>query len=134
MNLKILLVEDDEIEKLKFERALKKIDANHSVVKAGNGEEALEICKDVVLPNLILLDLNMPKMNGLEFLDILRADENLKFIPTVVFSTSNNHQDMINAYKVGIAGYVVKPLHYSDYVNQIEKIIDYWSINELVTL
>ena len=134
MNLKILLVEDDEIEKLKFERALKKLDANHSVVKAGNGEEALAICKDVVLPNLILLDLNMPKMNGLEFLDILRADENLKFVPTVVFSTSNNHQDMINAYKVGIAGYVVKPLHYSDYVNQIEKIIDYWSINELVTL
>ncbi|CAM1368240.1 response regulator [Tenacibaculum xiamenense] len=133
MNLKILLVEDDEIEKLKFERALKKLDATHSVVKAANGEEALAICKDV-LPNLILLDLNMPKMNGLEFLDILRADENLKFVPTVVFSTSNNHQDMINAYKVGIAGYVVKPLHYSDYVNQIEKIIDYWSINELVTL
>ncbi|SEB50565.1 Response regulator receiver domain-containing protein [Tenacibaculum sp. MAR_2009_124] len=133
MNLKILLVEDDEIEKLKFERALKKLEANHSVVKAANGEEALTICKDV-LPNLILLDLNMPKMNGLEFLDILRADENLKFVPTVVFSTSNNHQDMINAYKVGIAGYVVKPLHYSDYVNQIEKIIDYWSINELVSL
>ncbi|WP_440880914.1 response regulator [Tenacibaculum sp. C7A-26P2] len=133
MNLKILLVEDDEIEKLKFERALKKISSPHTVIKAANGEEALSICRDI-LPNLILLDLNMPKMNGLEFLDILRADENLKFVPTVIFSTSNNHQDMINAYKVGIAGYVVKPLHYSDYVNQIEKIIDYWSINELVSL
>lgn len=133
MNLKILLVEDDEIEKLKFERALKKLDTNHIIIKAGNGEEALLKCKEE-LPNLILLDLNMPKMNGLEFLSIIKSDENLKFVPTVVFSTSNNHQDMINAYKIGIAGYVVKPLHYSDYVTQIEKIIGYWSINELVAL
>ncbi len=133
MNIKILLVEDDEIEKLKFDRALKKLESNHTVVKAANGEEALLRCKEE-LPNLILLDLNMPKMNGLEFLSILKSDDNLKFVPTVVFSTSNNHQDMINAYKIGIAGYVVKPLHYSDYVQQIEKIISYWTINELVTL
>ncbi|CAL2079404.1 response regulator [Tenacibaculum sp. 190524A02b] len=133
MSLNILLVEDDEIEKLKFDRALKKLDLQHNVMKASNGEEALAKCKEVI-PNLILLDLNMPKMNGLEFLSLLRADENLKFVPTVVFSTSNNHQDMINAYKIGIAGYVVKPLHYNDYVALIDKIINYWTVNELVTL
>ncbi|CAM1366490.1 Response regulator receiver domain protein (CheY) [Tenacibaculum litopenaei] len=133
MNLKILLVEDDEIEKMKFERALRKLGATHTIFKASNGEEALERCREE-LPNLILLDLNMPKMNGLEFLEILRADENLKFVPTVVFSTSNNHQDMISAYKIGVAGYVVKPLHYTDYVSQINNIITYWSTNELVTL
>ncbi len=133
MNLNILLVEDDEIEKLKFDRALKKLKLNHTVSKASNGEEALQKCKES-LPNLILLDLNMPKMNGFEFLSILKSDENLKFVPTVVFTTSNNHHDMISAYKIGIAGYVVKPLRYEDYVNQIDKIIDYWSMNELVSL
>lgn len=133
MNLKILLVEDDEIEKLKFERAIKKLNLSVNICMAINGEDALVKCNEET-PNLILLDLNMPKMNGLEFLEHLKSDENLKFIPTVVFSTSNNHQDMLTAYKIGIAGYVVKPLHYHDYVDQIHKIISYWSINELVTI
>lgn len=133
MNLKILLVEDDEIEKLKFERAIKKLNLSLNIIMANNGEEALVQCNEET-PNLILLDLNMPKMNGLEFLAHLKTDENLKFIPTVVFSTSNNHQDMLSAFKIGVAGYVVKPLHYHDYVDQINKIVSYWSINELVTL
>jgi len=131
MRLTILLVEDDEIESLKFERAFKKLGYNHKVINARNGEEALSLC-ELEQPNLILLDLNMPKMDGLEFLSLLKSDENLKFIPTVVFTTSNNHQDLINAYEIGVAGYIVKPLRYEAYVNQIEIIINYWAINELV--
>ncbi len=131
MILNILLVEDDEIETLKFERAFKKLGYNHNVYNARNGEEALSLC-ELEQPNLILLDLNMPKMNGLEFLILLKNNESLKFIPAVVFTTSNNHQDLIKSYEIGVAGYIVKPLRYEAYVNQIEKIINYWAINELV--
>ena len=71
-------------------------------------------------------------MNGLEFLHLIKNNENLKFIPVVVFTTSNNHQDLIKAFEIGVAGYIVKPLRYENYIIQIEKIINYWSINELV--
>jgi len=131
MRLTILLVEDDEIENLKFERAFKKLGYNHKVINARNGEEALSLC-EFEHPNLILLDLNMPKMNGLEFLSLLKSDENLKHIPAMILTTSNNHNDINNAYKIGVAGYVIKPLRYEAYVTQIKLIIDYWSINELV--
>jgi CheY-like chemotaxis protein len=131
MKLNILLVEDDKIEALKLERAFKKLGYNHNIINAKNGEEALFFCK-LDQPNLILLDLNMPKMNGLEFLFLLKNDNDLKFIPTVIFTTSNNHQDLVKAYELGVAGYIVKPLRYEKYVDQIEKIISYWEFNELV--
>ena len=131
MNLNILLVEDDEIETMKLGRAFKKLGYTHNIISVKNGEEALSFCK-LEHPNLILLDLNMPKMNGLEFLSLLKDNEDLKFIPTVVFTTSNNHQDLLKAYEIGVAGYIVKPLRYENYVAQIEKIIEYWTINELV--
>jgi len=76
----------------------------------------------------------MPKMSGLEFLTILKNDEILKYIPTIIFTTSCNHSDVIEAYKIGIAGYVIKPLRYQSYINQIEKVVNYWSINELVKI
>ncbi|MFD0964837.1 response regulator [Pseudofulvibacter geojedonensis] len=131
MKLNILLVEDDELEAMKFNRALNKLGFSHTITRAKNGEEALNLAKDKK-PNLILLDLNMPKMNGLEFLSILKSDDNHKFIPIIIFSTSNNQVDMLQAYKIGVAGYIVKPLDYKDYVEQIKRIIDYWTINELV--
>jgi len=131
MSLKILLVEDDQIEILKFERALKKLNYTHDILNANNGEEALIICENDT-PSLIFLDLNMPKMNGLEFLSILKKDNHLKYIPVTILTTSNNHQDKIDAYKIGIAGYVLKPLRYENYVNNIKTIIDYWLVNELV--
>ena len=131
MKLKVLLVEDDDLEAMKLDRAFSKLDFKHTVVRAKNGEEALVKSKECSL-NLILLDLNMPRLNGLEFLSLLKSDEHQKFIPVVVFSTSNNHQDMIEAYKIGVAGYIVKPLHFSDYIEQIRKIIEYWAINEIV--
>jgi len=131
MNLNILLVEDDEIETLKFQRALKKLNYNHKILFAKNGEEALSISKEDI-PDLIFLDINMPKMNGLEFLTLLKSNKDLKSIPAMILTTSNNHNDINNAYKIGIAGYIVKPLRYETYVTQIKKVVDYWSINELV--
>jgi DNA-binding NarL/FixJ family response regulator len=75
----------------------------------------------------------MPKINGIEFLQILKADDYLKYIPAIILTTSNNHKDVLECYKIGIAGYVLKPLKYDDYVERIRKMLDYWSTNELIS-
>ena len=132
-NLKILLIEDDMIEVMKFNRTVAKLDLTHKIVESNNGQEALEfLLKKVRLPDIILLDLNMPKLNGIEFLSILKNDETLKYIPTIVLTTSNNRRDILECYKIGIAGYIIKPLKFNDYVELIKKTLDYWSSNELI--
>ena len=74
----------------------------------------------------------MPKINGIEFLKILKSDETLKYIPTIILTTSSNRKDVLECYKIGIAGYILKPLKYEDYVSKLEKVLAYWSINELI--
>ncbi|WP_148871012.1 response regulator [Tenacibaculum adriaticum] len=134
-SMQILLIEDDEIEIMKFHRTISKLKLKHQVIEARNGEEALQILsKKDRLPHIILLDLNMPKINGIEFLNILKKDSVLKYIPTIVLSTSNNYKDMLECYKIGIAGYVVKPLKYEEYKEKMLKILSYWSINELISV
>ncbi len=132
--LNILLIEDDTIEVMKFNRVVKSLGLNHKVVEAGNGEEALHILKEQnIIPDIILLDLNMPKINGIEFLNILKADEVLKYIPAIILSTSNNHRDVMECYRIGIAGYIIKPLKYEDYTDRIQKLLEYWSANQLTS-
>ncbi|WP_147676589.1 response regulator [Algibacter pacificus] len=130
--LNILLIEDDMIEVMKFQRTISSLQLNHKIIEANNGEDALKILerKDE-LPDIILLDLNMPKINGIEFLNILKADEVLKYIPTIILTTSQNQKDLLECYKIGIAGYVLKPLKYEEYVSKMDKLLAYWSINEL---
>jgi len=130
--LNILLIEDDMIEIMKLNRTISSLKLVHRIIEANNGEEALTILeKKDELPDIILLDLNMPKLNGIEFLSILKNDPILKYIPTIILTTSNNQKDLLECYKLGIAGYVLKPLKYEDYVSKIEKLLAYWSINEL---
>ena len=86
------------------------------------------------LPDIILLDLNMPKISGIEFLKILKKDDVLRYIPTIILSTSNNQKDLLECYKTGVAGYVIKPLKYEDYMAKIERLLAYWSINELIVV
>lgn len=130
--LNILLIEDDMIEIMKMKRVMASLNLDHQIIEANNGEEALEILKvSEELPDIILLDLNMPKMNGIEFLGILKADEKLKYIPSIILSTSNNKHDLKECYKIGIAGYIIKPLKYEDYTRKIEKLLSYWGDNEL---
>ena len=132
--LNILLIEDDAIEVMKFNRVVSTLELNHKVIEANNGEVALKILKvKEVIPDIIILDLNMPKINGIEFLQILKNDNYLKYIPAVVLTTSNNHADVLECYKIGIAGYVLKPLKYEDYSSRIKRMIDYWSVNELIS-
>ncbi|WP_375239181.1 response regulator [Aurantibacter sp.] len=131
--LKILLIEDDAIEVMKLNRVIATLKLNHQIIETNNGEEALEFLEESQeLPDIILLDLNMPKINGLEFLTILKRDKTLRFIPIVILTTSNNNKDLLECYRVGVSGYVLKPLKYEDYKVKIQTILMYWSTNELI--
>ena len=131
--LEILLIDDDLIEIMKLNRAISSLNLEHIIIEANNGEEALNILqKKQNLPDIILLDLNMPKINGIDFLKILKSDNRLKYLPTIILTTSNNNKDLLECFKIGVSGYILKPLKYEEYVSKIEKIFAYWSINELI--
>ena len=130
--MRILLIDDDHIERMKFNRCIERLEEDHEVMEAENGEVALAKLRQGKHPQLILLDLNMPRLNGVEFLEILKNDDQLSHIPVVVLSTSSNDKDLKSCYKSGIAGYVIKPLKYEDYTKKIEIIIAYWNTNELL--
>lgn len=129
----ILLIEDDLIEVMKLKRTVSKLNLKHSIIEAKNGEEALAYLRSgEKLPDIILLDLNMPRMNGIEFLAILKADELLQYLPTVILTTSENRADLLKCYQAGIAGYVIKPLKYEDYEYKLNAVLEYWNVNQLV--
>ena len=131
--LSLLLIEDDEIERMKFNRVCQKNNIKCTIKEANNGEKALDFLNDAQeLPHLILVDLNMPKMNGIEFLKILKKDNRLKYIPTVVVTSSDNHEDIKKSYESGATGYLIKPLRVQDYESKIVALFNYWSNNELV--
>jgi len=131
--LRVLLIEDDTIEVMKLKRAISMLEMPHELIEAKNGEDALNILRDNgTLPDIILLDLNMPRINGLEFLKILKNEELLRFLPVIILTTSNNRKDMLECYKEGVAGYILKPLKYEDYVQKISITLNYWSTNELI--
>jgi CheY-like chemotaxis protein len=129
----VLFIEDDTIETMKLQRTVSKLQLKHNIIEAKNGEQALEILKaSTKLPDIILLDLNMPRMSGIEFLEILKADPNFKYLPTIVLTTSENRADLLECYRIGIAGYVIKPLKYEDYETKLKTVFEYWQTNELV--
>jgi CheY-like chemotaxis protein len=131
--MNILFIEDDAIESMKLNRTISKWPVKHNIIQAKNGEEALEFLNGPEkLPDIILLDLNMPRMNGIEFLRILKDDAELRYLPTVVLTTSENRADLLECYRIGIAGYIIKPLKYEDYEDKIQKLIAYWEVNELI--
>jgi len=131
--LHILFIEDDAIETMKLKRTVSKLQVHHKITETTNGEEALDFLKsDEVLPDIILLDLNMPKLSGIEFLRILKADPKLKYLPIIVLTTSENRADLLECYGIGIAGYVIKPLKYGDYEKKMANVFSYWECNELV--
>ena len=129
----ILLVEDDAIDRMTVERALREIRVTNTLEMVGNGEEALEFLRDPAReqPGIILLDLNMPKMNGIEFLKFVKADESLRRIPVVVLTTSKDEQDRVDSFSLGVAGYMVKPVDYMQFVEVVKAIDLYWTLSEL---
>lgn len=133
--LKVLMIDDDMIEIIKLNRVISSFDLKHQIITANDGESALKILEQKNrIPNIILLDLSMPKINGIEFLSILKEKESLSHLPVIILTTSSNNKDLLQCYKLGIAGYVIKPLKYNDYVSKIKKVLDYWSVNELIEI
>jgi CheY-like chemotaxis protein len=129
----ILLVEDDNVDVMTVKRALKDLKIYNPLVSTANGEEALEYLQNNgnKKPCIILLDLNMPKMNGIEFLKIAKADDTLKKIPVIVLTTSSQQQDIIESFKLSIAGYIVKSVDYAEFTEAISTINLYWSLSKL---
>ena len=129
----ILLVEDDNVDAMTVERALKDLRITDKLVRATNGEEALDYLRisGGKRPSVILLDLNMPKMDGIEFLKIAKNDEEMKKIPVVVLTTSKDKRDVVESFKNNAAGYMVKPADYKKFVEAIRTIKRYWTLSEL---
>ena len=129
----ILLVEDDRVDVMTVERALKQVKILNPLYIAGNGEEALEILNDAehFTPCIILLDLNMPRMNGLEFLSIIKSHEQLRKIPVIILTTSILEKDRMESFNLGIAGYMIKPVDYLQFVEVIGTIDLYWTLSQL---
>lgn len=129
----ILLVEDDQVDVMTVKRALKEVKVTNPVVNAENGEEALHYLRDLrhAKPCIILLDLNMPIMNGIEFLRVVKQDPLLKRIPVVVLTTSGEQQDKVSSFDLGVAGYMAKPVDYRQFVEVMRTIDAYWTISEV---
>ncbi len=117
----ILLVEDDYLDIMNVERELSKINITHPLHVARNGREALSMLRGEGVekispaPSVILLDINMPKMNGLEFLAELRHEPEFSHIPVFIMTTSNEETDRMAAQKLNVAGYIVKPLTFDSF-------------------
>lgn len=135
--LNILLVDDDEVDVMNVKRAFKRNNILNPLFVANNGLEALELLRgsgEGAMPRerrLILLDLNMPRMNGLEFLRELRADPDLRALTVIVLTTSDDERDKVEAYNLNVAGYIVKPVTFLAFVEAMAALNAYWTLNEL---
>ncbi len=135
----ILLVEDDEVDVMNVKRAFKRNRITNPLVVAGNGLKALAMLRGQVedgpkIPDtrrIILLDINMPKMNGIEFLQELRQDPALAPTPVIVLTTSDEDQDRIEAYKLNVAGYILKPVTFSSFAEVMAALNNYWTLCEM---
>jgi CheY-like chemotaxis protein len=129
----ILLVENDNVDVMTVKRAPKDLKVSNQQVLISNGEEAIKHLKkeNTTKPCFVLLDLNMPKMNGAEFLKTVKADKTLRKIPVVILTTSNSEQDVIESFELGAAGYMVKSVDYENFVETIQAIERYWTLSKL---
>ncbi len=132
--LNILLVEDDEVDVMTVRRAFRDVGVRHSLHVAENGEEALSMLRAGNCPSdncLVLLDLNMPHMDGHEFLQRLRDDPELHRTPVVVLTSSNREQDRLQAYDRNVAGYLLKPPTFPRFLELAATLDHYWSEVEM---
>jgi len=131
--LHILLVEDDEVDVKNVQRAFKRNNMSNPLHVASNGLEALELLRAGKVPQrrLVLLDLNMPKMNGIEFLQAIRNDPELANLTVVVLTTSNDDRDRLAAYEHHVAGYLLKPVTFPSFVELMATLNKYWTLVEL---
>jgi CheY-like chemotaxis protein len=130
----ILLVEDEPADANLVRSALRENKVLCNMHHVQDGVEALAFLRregqyrDAPHPDLILLDLNMPRMNGREFLAVVKADEELKTIPVVVLTTSDVERDVVASYKLGAAGYITKPVDMEQFIDAIRQLDNYWFV------
>ena len=132
--LNLLLVDDDDIDVMNVRRAFGKARLTNPLYVAGDGVEALRMLRDGSVPaarRLVLLDINMPRMNGIEFLRELRADPALRSTSVVVLTTSSADEDKMNAYELNVAGYLLKPVTFATFVETMATLDRYWTLVEL---
>ena len=137
--LNILLVEDDELDVMNVERAFKKNNILNPLFVAGNGLEALDMLRGVggaapevpVERRIVLLDLNMPRMNGIEFLRELRSDPVLSLVPVIVLTTSDEDRDKVEAFQLNVAGYILKPVTLAHFIETMATLNKYWTLSEV---
>ena len=132
--LNVVLVEDDEVDVMNVQRAFEKASILAPVFRAGDGVEALDLLRGSSLPaarRLVLLDLNMPRMNGIEFLHELRADERLRNTTVVVLTTSDDERDKMDAFEMNVAGYLLKPVTFASFVDLMSALDRYWTQAEI---
>ena len=133
----ILVAEDDEVDVMNIKRAFKKNNMKNPVFYAKNGIEAWEILSKksedggVPKPKVVLLDINMPKMNGLELLAKIRADEELKSLSVFMLTTSDDDSDKLRAHNLNVAGYIIKPVNFEKFVAAVATLNNYWALTEL---
>lgn len=129
-NFHILLVEDNIGDVILAKEAFENTGITDELIVASNGQEALEILNELsnkgILPKLILLDLNMPIINGLEFLGTMRKNDRYKFIPTILLTTSSAENDIRQAYNVGANAYLVKPFDNDEFNEMIKRMVEFW--------
>lgn len=132
--LNIILVEDDTVDVMNVRRAFERGKITNPLWVAGDGVEGLDLLRGNQVPRdrrLVLLDLNMPRMNGIEFLRELRSDATLRATPVVVLTTSNDDRDKVDAYDLNVAGYLLKPVTFLSFVELMTALNRYWTLVEM---
>jgi CheY-like chemotaxis protein len=134
--VKILLVEDDSIDVKAFQRAMSKMKISNPIQISRDGVEAWEYLQGCVVdgteeaPSLVILDINMPRMNGLELLSKIRKDNNLRHLIVFVLTTSNDEKDKFEAFDMNVAGYMLKSDMGNSFIRAVELIDSYWRVVE----
>ncbi len=129
----ILVVDDDDVDVMTLRRAFKELRVGNPIEVAENGEAALALLQrpDAERPCIVLLDLNMPVMSGIEFLQVFKADPRLRPVPVVMLTTSDEHKDKLRSFDLGVAGYMTKPVDYRQFVEMVRSIDLYWTISAM---
>lgn len=139
-NIPVLLVDDDQVDIMTVQRAFKVNNIANPLYIVGNGREALDYLmhngkyddpKTSPRPGIILLDLNMPVMNGIEFLRIAKTNKDLKKIPVIVLTTSKEENDRVESFNLSVAGYIIKPVEFEKFVEAVRVLKLYWTLSEL---
>lgn len=139
-NIPILLVEDDQVDVMTVQRAFKRNNIINPLTVVGNGLEALEYLHHqgafadhtaFPTPGIILMDINMPVMNGIECLKAIKADEHLRKLPVIMLTTSKEECDRVESFRLSVAGYIIKPVEFEKFVEAVKVLNLYWTLSEL---